>query len=204
MLQRRSSVAREQLLPYLDAMLRENTRVNLTAVRDPEQARVLHIEDSLAVAALGLAPTRCLDLGSGNGFPGVALCALFPEAEVFFLERSHKKVVAIQRIFATREVRACGLRPPHLLHLDAAQAPALRRDLLGHFDLVTARALGPPEQAAKLARPFLRDDGSLVLWLAEDTPAPELSGFKEPGIRRYSLLEPAPRSRCLARYVLAP
>ena len=51
------------LLPYLRALLEENERINLTAIRDLDTARVLHVEDSLAVAALGLpAPAHCLDL----------------------------------------------------------------------------------------------------------------------------------------------
>src|SRR5688572_17235167 len=67
------------LLRYLDAMLAENAAVNLTAIRAPEQALVLHAVDSLIVGrALDLPPARALDLGSGNGFPGIAVRALWP------------------------------------------------------------------------------------------------------------------------------
>jgi len=194
------TTAAAKLQPYLDALLRENSRINLTGVRDPEQARVLHIEDSLQIGRLGLAPQHCLDLGSGNGFPGVAVSVLFPGAEVFLMERTAKKLAAIGRILESHAVKASGLRLPHLLHLDAAQAPSLRRDLVGYFDLVTARALAPPEQAAALARPFLCEGGSLVLWLAEDAPPPVLEGLGKPALCSYSLPEPAPRSRCLAHY----
>lgn len=196
--------AARQLLPYLDAMLRENTRLNLTSIRDPEQARVLHIQDSLAIGALGLSPTRALDLGSGNGFPGVALLALYPDAEVFLLERTAKKVAAIQRILDTDAVKASGLCRPRLLHMDAVQAPALLKDLLGTFDLVTARALASPEQAAQWARPFLRVGGSLVLWMAaggRPLPPAALPGFVRREVHDYTLPEPAPRSRCLVHYL---
>ena len=41
-----------QLEPYLRAMLDENTRINLTAIRDLDAARVLHVQDSLAMRDL--------------------------------------------------------------------------------------------------------------------------------------------------------
>ncbi len=193
--------AEDALGVYLEAMLAENQHLSLTGIRDPQEAHVLHVLDSLQIGELGLAPRRCLDLGTGNGFPGIALCALFPEAAVCWMERTGKKLAAMQRILATPAVKAAGLPPPELLKMDAAQAPALRKDLLGHFDLVTARALAPPEQAATLARPFTSEGGSLVLWLGEGVlPPPTLPGFVRSRRRDYSLPEPAPRSRCLACY----
>ena len=157
---------------YLDAMLVENQHLNLTGIRDPQEAHVLHVLDSLQIGELGLAPRHCLDLGSGNGFPGIALCALFPAAKVTWMERTGKKLAAMQRILDTPAVKATGIPPPELLLMDAAQAPALRKDLVGHFDLVTARALAAPEQAATLAGPLTCEGGSLVLWLTEGAPPP--------------------------------
>ena len=197
--------AEDALGVYLEAMLAENQRVNLTGIRDLALARVLHVQDSLQIAGLvaelGLAPARALDLGSGNGFPGFALCALFPDAKVWWMERTGKKVAAMQRILETPAVKATGVRPPHLLHMDAAQAPALRPDLRGHFDLVCARALAAPGQVTTWASPLTRQGGSLVLWLGENAAAEAAwPGFTRSGIRHYSLPEPAPRRRCLACY----
>lgn len=62
-----------RLLAYLDAMLTINEQINLTAVRDREHAVVLHVLDGLAFDLLGLHPRHGLDLGTGNGFPGVAV-----------------------------------------------------------------------------------------------------------------------------------
>jgi 16S rRNA (guanine527-N7)-methyltransferase len=63
-----------RLLAYLDAMLTINEQINLTAVRDREQAVVLHVLDGLAFDLLDrLHPRHVLDIGTGNGFPGVAI-----------------------------------------------------------------------------------------------------------------------------------
>ncbi|MEO6597967.1 MAG: hypothetical protein ABIP94_24755, partial [Planctomycetota bacterium] len=53
----------ERLLAYLDAMLALNEQINLTAVRDREQAIVLHVLDGLAFAQTNLHPRHVLDLG---------------------------------------------------------------------------------------------------------------------------------------------
>ena len=186
-----------QLLAYLDAMLAANEHVNLTAIRDRAQALGLHVADSLALGRAGLAPGACLDLGSGNGFPGVALHFLHPAAEVVLMERTRKKALAIERCLGQ-----AGITGVRVVCVDAAQAPALHPELRAHFDLVTARAVGEPEQVARLARPLLARDGVLALWLeAGAAVAPELAQslicVQQFG---YELPAPAARSRKIALY----
>lgn len=184
---------------YLDAMLAENAHINLTAIRDPGQARVLHALDSLAIGKLGLdEPGRVFDLGTGNGFPGVAVHALWPAAEVVLCDRTQKKAEAIKRILAAAgwpaRVQALGV--------DAAQIPGLQPDWRGVFDVATARAVGEPAAIAAMARPLLGPGGLLVLWLDADAELPETGkgaprGFKSLGATRYELPEPARRVRQL-------
>lgn len=191
-----SEAAAERLLRYLDAMLVINEQINLTAVRDREQAVVLHALDSLAFAQAGLSPQHALDIGSGNGFPGVAVAALHSKAAVLLIDRTGKKVRAI----GAGLVQA-GLTNAQVAQLDAAQAPALRQDLRHAFDTVTARAVGTPEQMAALAAPLTRPGGHLVLWLDADADAPAgLPCFQRHALLRYELPAPAARVRKLAVY----
>lgn len=184
----------QRLLAYLDAMLLLNEQINLTAVRDREQAVVLHALDGLAFALSGLRPRHALDLGTGNGFPGVAVAALHPGASVLLMDRTGKKVRAIGSCLVT--ARFDGVET---VQLDAQQAPALRRELRHAFDLVTARAVGKPELMAEMADPLLRPGGHLVLWLDADAGAPEKLGpFRRTALHRYKLPPPAERERVLA------
>jgi 16S rRNA (guanine527-N7)-methyltransferase len=183
----------ERLLAYLDAMLLLNEQINLTAVRDREQAVVLHALDGLAFALSGLRPRHALDLGTGNGFPGVAIAALHPGASVVLMDRTGKKVRAIGSCLVTSKLAGV-----ETLHMDAQQAPSLRRELRHAFDLVTARAVGKPELMAEMADPLLRPGGSLVLWLDADADAPEKLGpFRRAALHRYKLPAPAERERVL-------
>lgn len=184
------------LLRYLDAMLATNEQVNLTAVRDRAAAVVLHVLDSLAFGATGLHPQHALDLGSGNGFPGVAIAALHPGASVVLMDRTGKKVRAIGGCLVT--ARLDGVET---VHLDAAQAPSLRRDLRHAFDLVVARAVGKSAEVELLAEPLLRPGGHLVLWLDADAEVPDRLGQCRL-VRRhvYDLPEPAARRRVLGHW----
>ncbi|MEM7199436.1 MAG: 16S rRNA (guanine(527)-N(7))-methyltransferase RsmG [Planctomycetota bacterium] len=191
--------AAARLLDYLDAMLARNRAHNLTAIRDPAAAEVLHALDSLAVGALRLSrPTRALDLGSGNGFPGVALAVLWPQLPVTLLERTAKKARALGDLAAT-----VGLEHVDIAHVDAAQVPALRPDLDSAYDLITARAVAEPGAVARLAQPMLAPGGTLLLWLEADArPQPQLrGGLRRERHHRYALPEPAPRRRQLVSYI---
>jgi len=182
------------LLGYLDAMLDLNKQINLTAVRDREAAIVLHALDSLAFASSGLRPHHVLDLGSGNGFPGVAIAALHPDAAVVLLDKTGKKVRAIGSCLLT-----AGLGDIETMHLDAAQAPGLHRELRHAFDVVSARAVGRPEAIAPLAEPLCRPGGHLVLWLEKDAKIDKRLGrFRLDRALPYELPEPAARQRVLA------
>ncbi|MFK7743207.1 MAG: 16S rRNA (guanine(527)-N(7))-methyltransferase RsmG [Planctomycetota bacterium] len=186
----------EEVLAYLDAMLVTNEHINLTAVRDREAAVVLHALDSLAFGLLGLEPQHVLDIGTGNGFPGVGVAALHPHATVLLMDKTGKKIRAIGTCLVTS-----GIDRIETLQLDAQQAPALRKDFRHGFDLVTARAVARPEQVGAMAEPLVRPGGHMVLWLeAEAEPPNKIGKLRQERCVRYELPAPAQRVRQLALY----
>lgn len=184
-------VAAAEVLAYLDAMLQTNEHINLTAVRDREAAVVLHALDSLAFQLTQLRPHHLLDLGTGNGFPGVGVAALWPQATATLMDKTGKKIRAIEGCLV-----AAGLDRVDALQMDASQAPALRKDFRHGFDLCTARAVARPEAVAALAEPLVRPGGHLVMWLEADAEvATKLGRFRHEQTIRYDLPEPAARTR---------
>ncbi|MEO6596172.1 MAG: RsmG family class I SAM-dependent methyltransferase, partial [Planctomycetota bacterium] len=134
-----------------------------------------------------------LDLGSGNGFPGVCIAALHPGASIVLLDKTGKKVRAIGSCLVTAKLDGI-----ETMHLDAAQAPALRRDLRHAFDVVAARAVGRAKQVAELAAPLTRPGGHMVLWLEGEAELPErLGSFRLQQALSYELPAPAARRRVL-------
>ncbi|HLI64000.1 MAG TPA: 16S rRNA (guanine(527)-N(7))-methyltransferase RsmG [Terriglobales bacterium] len=101
---------------YLDLLLRWNARVNLTAIRDPEQIVTRHFGESLfAAKVLGLHDRSAItvaDVGSGAGFPGIPMKLWVPQIELTLLESQNKKAVflreVLRRLELERAVVFCG------------------------------------------------------------------------------------------------
>jgi 16S rRNA (guanine527-N7)-methyltransferase len=93
-----------QTLIYINLLLKWNSRVNLTAVRRPEEIVTRHFGESYFVAARLLSEGElrsAIDLGSGAGFPGVPLAMLAPQARVTLIESNGKKVAFLNEVIRT-------------------------------------------------------------------------------------------------------
>lgn len=146
---------------YRELLLEENTRINLTAITEPREIVVRHFLDSLSVA-LGVPATlrgevaRVLDVGSGAGFPGLALAIAFPRWRVTALEATSKKARFLREVVSTLHLsgaRALDGRAEDLGH---------KREERGHYDVVTARALAPLPTLLEYCQPFA-DVGGVVI-----------------------------------------
>lgn len=94
-----------QLSTYLDLLLRWNARMNLTAVRDPEQIVTRHFGESVFTAQ-SLYPQGwelttdnwLLDLGSGAGFPGLPIKICIPALRVTLTESQYRKTIFLREV----------------------------------------------------------------------------------------------------------
>lgn len=128
-----------------------------TAVRDRAAAASLHVADSLVALELEQvrAAERIADLGSGAGFPGLALAVALPEVEVSLVESQRRRCE-----FLGRAIAAAGVENAAVVNARAEEW----RDGLGRNDLVVARALAPQAVVLEYAAPLLRLAGVLVDW----------------------------------------
>jgi 16S rRNA (guanine527-N7)-methyltransferase len=177
------TAAPDQLRTILDLVQAEPT--SITTVRDPERGVDIHVSDSLAgLAVPALREARSIaDLGSGGGFPGLALAVALPDAEVTLVESVGKKTK-----FLRRAADAAGL---HNVRIVNARAEAWR-DGLATQDIVTARALGPLNVVVEYAAPLLREGGSFVAWKGKRDPSAEADGLMAAEIVGLEDAEPIP------------
>jgi 16S rRNA (guanine527-N7)-methyltransferase len=148
----------EQFFRYSQELLNWNTRMNLTAITDPEDVLLKHFLDSLSVLKVYDKPSvRLLDIGSGAGFPGLALKIVRPQWEVVLLEATGKKVTFLQHVIETLQ-----LKYVEAVH-GRAEEFAHRPDYRATFDLVTARAVASLPVLLEYAAPFCRVGGCIVL-----------------------------------------
>lgn len=76
---------------YLDLLAAWNARTNLTAARSAEERVALLVEEVAPAAALLDPGTRLIDVGSGNGSPGLVLALLRPDVAATLLEPRLKR-----------------------------------------------------------------------------------------------------------------
>ena len=158
----------ERLALLLDELAKWNRKVNLTAIRDPEEMITAHLLDSLVAAPL-IAGRTVLDVGCGAGFPGLPLAIVEPERDFTLLDSNNKKIMFVQH--------AAGL-----LGLDNVTAVKSRGEdyAPGHrFDTVIARALAALPRLVEIAGHHVREDGVFVA-LKGRYPAEELEELTTP------------------------
>ena len=159
------------LKKYVSELIILNQSINLTGTKTFEKAWDLHVRDSAAILQLKLPkPQINIDLGSGNGFPGVFIAARYPNARVVLVERVGKKAKAIRELaqasdLSNVEVHDCDGR--ELL----AKCPELKRNT----DLITARAVATLDKMIPICAPWLSKRGQMVFWKSQKLSPKELN-----------------------------
>jgi len=151
----------EQVQAYLDLLLRWNQKINLTAIRTPQECVTRHFGESFLLSHVIPMAGNLVDVGSGAGFPGLALKILLPELGVTLLEPVGKK-----RAFLKEVINACRLNSIKVVGSTIEEFS--RQQGCEAFDLVTIRAVGRLRQLLPHALSCLKARGRLCLWIGSE------------------------------------
>ncbi len=162
---RLNAAQEECLLTYLELLMRWNQRVNLIAPTSWEDCVTRHFGESLYVSRWVDLQGRLLDIGSGAGFPGLALKIVSPNLAVTLLEPVAKK-----RAFLKEVVRACEFDSVDVRGDRLADYAGSTKSLQTS-DFAIARAVGKLRDLVAYAGSILRRGGALCLWLGHDQSA---------------------------------
>jgi 16S rRNA (guanine527-N7)-methyltransferase len=160
----------EQFEAYLVLIVKWNVRINLTAVRKPEQIVRRHFFESIFAA--GQIPKKVktlLDFGSGAGFPGIPIAICRPEIGVTLAESQGKKAAFLREAVRTLELKA---------EVWAGRVEEMAAERV--FDAVTLRAVDKMAQACKVAGNRLAPKGWVAVFATRKT---ETALEKVQGIR---------------------
>jgi 16S rRNA (guanine527-N7)-methyltransferase len=146
-----------QIQEYIRLLLVWNEKVNLTAIRDPLEILHRHFCESMFAAnVVELGKCRLADIGTGAGFPGLALKILLPGAQIVLVESNIKKATFLAEI-----VRALGITGANVL---VSRYEELG-DEIAPIDFLLARALGEFEVFLKWAASERVEAKRVILWV---------------------------------------
>ncbi|HSY30416.1 MAG TPA: 16S rRNA (guanine(527)-N(7))-methyltransferase RsmG [Verrucomicrobiae bacterium] len=146
-----------QIQEYIRLLLVWNKKVNLTAIRDPLEILHRHFGESMFAAnVVELGKCRLADIGTGAGFPGLALKILLPEAQMVLVESHIKKATFLAEVVRTLGIKGVNLLVSRYEELGDQIAP---------IDFLLARALGEFEIFLKWAASEQVDAKRVILWV---------------------------------------
>ncbi len=144
---------------YLDLLLKWNSKINLTSFTKPSEINELHFLDSLAFAYFfeaeafrNVSRETFLDIGAGNGLPGLALKIVFPEIDLILAESIQKKCAFMKTV-----IRALSLKNTEVLNQTLSN-----KEPINQFDFVISRAFSSLEHFMKIGAPHVKPGGFLV------------------------------------------
>ncbi len=146
-----------QVQRYIACLVFWNQGVSLTSVSSPMEILERHFAESfLGAALIGPAKSRLADVGSGPGFPGLALKIVLSSLQVLLIERNTKKCAFLNEVIRFLELTGVtAIRSDY-----ASISPAEPK-----FDYITARAIGDHKDLLRWATGKLAPEGKVLLWL---------------------------------------
>lgn len=178
---------------FLTELAAWNRVARLTGYRSLDD-RIDHllIESLLLLRVMPDPASPIIDIGTGAGVPGLILQLARPAWTVWFVEANRRRAN-----FVRHTLRTLGL-DPGAVHQDRAERLGAG-PLRGRARTVTLRAVAKPEEAIRLAVPFLGAGGHLVLSLGPGSGAVPSRGR----IERIRLRGAGPLPRDRAFLILA-
>ncbi len=167
------SLEQEQIARFLRyyEMLREwNQVMNLTAITEYGDVMKKHFVDSLTLVKVWDVSRPCslIDVGTGAGFPGLALKIAFPDMQVTLLDSLNKRIQFLNAVI--RELGLTGVEAVHGRAEDFARPGKLREC----FDLCVSRAVANLSTLSEYCLPFVKEGGFFIAYKS-DTVSGEMA-----------------------------
>lgn len=140
-----------RLLEFRDLLVRWNRVYNLTSVRDPEEMIARHLLDSLSVLP-HLIGSRCLDVGTGAGLPGIPLALAAPDRYFTLLDSQAKRTRFLRQAVVELSIEN--------VEIAQSRVEDFRPEIL--YDTVLARAFAKTSEFIRLAGPHCAIAGQLL------------------------------------------
>ena len=153
----------EQFLIYYELLTEWNSFMNLTAITEYEDVLKKHFVDSVSlIQAVDVRKELTLiDVGTGAGFPGLALKIAYPELKVTLLDSLQKRIQFLDAV-----IEKLGLEGIETIH-GRAEDFAKPQKLRESFDLCVSRAVANLSTLSEYCLPFVKGGGYFIPYKSE-------------------------------------
>ncbi len=160
--------ARARFDRYRDLLQERSAQFNLTAIQEPHEIERRLFLDALAMVPVldraiqartpqSEASVRLVDIGTGAGFPGLALKIARPTLDITLVDATAKKITFLRDVITVLDLE--DVQAMHGRAEDLGHDPALR----ARFDVATARAVASLPVLLEYVVPLLRIGGTAIL-----------------------------------------
>ena len=149
---------------YAETLAETNKVMNLTAITEEDEIARLHFLDSVALLSLAsFEGKRVIDVGTGAGFPGLALKIARPELSLVLLDSLDKRIG-----FLRETCDALDLDDVACIH---ARAEEIRGGYREAFDIAVSRAVARLDLLCELCLPYVKRGGLFLAMKSRDHAA---------------------------------
>lgn len=153
----------EQFIRYYEMLAEWNGFMNLTGITEYGEVLKKHFIDSLSLVKIYDISNKCsvMDVGTGAGFPGLALKIAFPWMEITLLDSLNKRIGFLNNVID--ELHLSGVHTLHGRAEDYARSPQYREQ----FDLCVSRAVANLASLSEYCLPFVKVGGKFVSYKSD-------------------------------------
>lgn len=153
----------QQFMTYYEMLVEWNEVMNLTAITEYDEVMKKHFVDSLSLIQTFDVTRKVsvIDVGTGAGFPGLALKIAYPNMKVTLLDSLNKRINFLNAVI--EKLGLTGVETVHGRAEDFAKPGKLREK----FDLCVSRAVANLTTLSEYCLPFVKVGGEFISYKSE-------------------------------------
>lgn len=150
-------------LQYYEMLVEWNQVMNLTAITEYEDVLKKHFTDSLSLCkAYDISKkSKVIDVGTGAGFPGLALKIAYPQLQITLLDSLNKRIQFLDAVIDKLKLK--DIDTVHGRAEDLAKPGKLREK----YDLCVSRAVANLSTLSEYCLPFVKQGGKFISYKSE-------------------------------------
>lgn len=130
--------------------------INLTKITEENDFVVKNVIDTLLINPYCAGAASAVDLGTGNGIPGIFIAIFNTELKVTLIDSTKKKIDFVDFCISELTLNNCSTKAERIEALP--KTPAFREK----FDIAIGRGLACLSEFTELAAPYLKNGGSML------------------------------------------